>query len=130
MLRNVLCSLAAIALAACAAQARLYDLESGQVLTADYTKGVPHGELVVHHPDGPCTGEYSTVVSGSWGAIFASGAGGATASAQGMSVGFAQRGAAVAVCPGGRTIECEYVSSGRGTGYCRDNRGGRYRLMF
>jgi hypothetical protein len=115
----------------CAMQARLYDLDAGSVLQATYMGGLGRGSITIHHPEGECRGEFSTVVGGSWGQIYATGSGGAYASGTSMGMSLANRGAAVATCPGGRTIECEYVASmGSGNGFCRDNRNTRYRLMF
>jgi hypothetical protein len=47
----------------------------------------------------------------------------------------AQRGFALATCPGGLVYECEYLTNVRftsvdGHGVCKDNRGATYRLLF
>jgi len=126
-MRKAICFLGVL-VSACAMQARLYDLDNGGVLQATYTNsGMGQGAIKIAHPtDGECNGEYRTVPRGSWGAIYYSGGG----SAQGLGLSLSNPGAAVVTCPTGRVIECEYVTSGGGTGYCRDNKGSRYRLMF
>jgi hypothetical protein len=124
-------ALAATVLAGCASQARLYDVDHGGVIQATYQRGLQSGPITIHAPEGECSGEFSTVVNGSWGQIYAAGVGAPASTTQGLALSLANRGAAVATCPGGRVFECEYVASmGRGNGYCRDNRGDRYRLMF
>lgn len=120
----------ALALTGCAMQARMYDLNGGPMLSATYTNsGTGRGDITITHPDGECRGEYKTVTGGSWGAIFSQGSG-RSYSGQSYGLSLSNPGAAVATCPSGRVIECEYMTGGGGTGYCQDNKGGRYRLMF
>jgi hypothetical protein len=128
--------LAALLLGGCASQVRLYDLEAGSVLSGTYERNASmrSGSLAVYHPEGPCTGEFQVTLGGTagWGSIYSAGAGAPHyGTMQGFGLSLSNPGAAVVVCPSGRTIECEFIASGSsGNGYCRDNRGGRYRLMF
>jgi hypothetical protein len=112
-------------------EARIYDLSAGTVIHATFNyQGHAQGGVSAVLPGGEhCSGEYSTLPRGAiWGGIYNAASGTAQSSvAAGMG-----KGSAVVVCGGGFTMECEYVTSGltTGNGYCRDNRGTSYRLMF
>lgn len=126
-------------------QARLYDLETGNVILVNsrirgnraITEAVlPNGV----HCRGECVsggegfvsfgGAYSSVnLYSSWGNIY--GYGSTTYSS--TTVPLSQRGVGVSVCDDGTTMECEYRVMSfavQGHGICRDNRGKYYRLMF
>ncbi len=126
---------AAVGLNGCAMQGRLYNLTAGDVVAVEFHySGSGSGAVNLTLPDGVrCSGEYSTVAGGTvgWGQIYSSVGG--TAMAQGGMMDTTQRGAAVVTCPGGKSIDCEYITSAfgpQGNGYCRDNHGDLYRLMF
>ena len=125
----------------CASSARLYNLDTGEVLTAIYKDyGTGHGEITVTTPEGnKLVGEYTTIsgamLSSGFGSASVSGTGGyAWATAQGFSI--SQPGAeygSATVAGAGLVIDLLYVVdpwSGHGHGVGRDNRGGRYTLQF
>ena len=126
---------ASVAIGGCAMQARLYDMESATVMPAAFTySGSGKGTISFTLPNvGECVGEYVTGGGrvATWGRVYSNVGGPATMHLV-AGTPLTQRGSAVAICPGGRSMECEYITSGlsSGTGYCSDNRGGRYRLMF
>lgn len=110
-------------------EARLYDVDIGGVLRAQFEyDALGRGPAVFISDGDRLEGEYVTTTEGvsGWGGIY------------GLyySVSTAQkalRGAAVvtSVQSTGWTIECEYTANGpHGQGACRDNRGARYRLLF
>jgi hypothetical protein len=118
-------------------QARLYDLETGDVIlgvskirsssraTAEFV--LPSGEK--------CKGESVTVQEGSvsWGNIYSFYYGSASYSS--TNIPLSQRGISVYICDRGTTFECEYTASTsgfsiHGHGVCRDNRGKYYRAIF
>ena len=126
-------------------QARLYDLETGNVIlvNARIRGNRAINEAVL--PTGEkCNGEsisggegfvslggaYSSInLSSSWGNIY--GYGSTTYSS--TTVPLSQRGVCVLICENGITFECEYRVMSyavQGHGICRDNRGKYYRLMF
>lgn len=112
----------------CTYNARVYDLADGTQLQAQFKyTGSGAGPIWFIRPDGiRCTGEYRTIAGAeAWGAIFG------TAPASGA---FApQRGSAVLTCPSGQSFDCEYITSAvsvSGYGYCRDNAGHRWKLVF
>jgi hypothetical protein len=113
--------------------ARLYDLQSADLLIATYKmNGSGHGPIWIGttQQTADCKGEYVTVASGStgWGAIY--GAGGPTVVTTSRTDD-EQRGRAIVTCSDGRIIECEYVTgSTAGHGSCQDNQSRRYRVMF
>lgn len=126
----------ALLVAGCATRtARLYDLQSAEVVTATFrTNGTGHGPIWLGESfaSAVCKGEYVTVPQGSagWGTIY-NGAGAGTVTTTLMSTD--QQGSAVVSCTDGRVIECEYVTSalsGRGHGSCQDNQAHHYRAMF
>lgn len=127
--------------AGCAETAHLYNLSSGEVLTATYQNaGTGHGQITIRTPSGQVlTGEYSTISGMSYstgvGAAFASGTGGyAWATAQGFSFNQPGQQFGHAIAAGnGLIIDIVYAVdpwSGHGSGVGKDNRGGRYRVLF
>lgn len=126
----------------CALTARVYNLDTGQVITATFMySGSGRGSVEFVLPSGEvCKGEYVTVAGGttSWGSVFATvyGPGGsatATGTGYGRSIENMQKGTAIAIGNRGAVIECEYVTSAygaQGYGACKDNKGNRYKLMF
>ncbi|HJY07061.1 MAG TPA: hypothetical protein VJ323_12150 [Bryobacteraceae bacterium] len=121
---------------ACAycAKARLYDMKSGDVFTANFSgkwRGTGHGKISLTLHGKKLAGEYATVPNGtsSWGSIYSS-SGFASGSATAISA--RQRGSAIA-SGDGEVLECEYIVSGfssHGSGACRDKEGNFYKLMF
>ena len=113
--------------------ARLYDLDTGEALEATFEdSGQGRGAISMRAASGgACNGEYVTVPSGSttWGSIFKSMD---RSDSVVTELQNEQRGRAIITCPGGRVIECEYVTSfpTRGYGACIDNAERRYRVMF
>lgn len=129
-------AVALLACGACVHQARIYNVDSGQILIASFKySGTGNGDLwlgTTSFKAAACKGEYVTVPSGDfgWGNIYS---GGQMAMAQISSMSADQRGSAVATCVDGTVYQCEYVTSAytaKGSGACRDNRGTNYRLMF
>jgi hypothetical protein len=127
----------ALLLGACASSARLYNLDTGEILSATYENyGTGRGRITLRTPSGATlSGEYTTISGAgmSWGAGSASGSFG-WATAQGFS--FHQPGqqfGSATVVGGGMVIDLVYAVdpwTGRGQGVGRDNRGGRYRVHF
>jgi hypothetical protein len=125
----------------CASTARLYNLETGEVLTAQYQNyGTGHGKITLTTPAGiTLVGEYTTISGASYSSSTASanavGSGGyAWATAQGFSFNQPgqQYGSATAAGDG-LVIDIVYVVdpwSGHGHGVGQDNKGGKYRLQF
>jgi hypothetical protein len=125
-------------------KAHLYNVETGQVLQASYTRGAFRGGKgqidIVISPTERAAGEYAGVTDGaiSWGSIYGSvysGAASASANASGMGISTSTmgHGSAIAVSEQGTVIQCEFVSSGltgHGMGGCTDNKGSRFRLIF
>ncbi len=126
-------------------QARLYDLETGNVIlvNSQITGNRAITEAVL--PNGAhCKGESvsggegftssgythsSADLFSSWGKIYGYG----STSYSSTTVPLSQRGVGVAVCDDGTTMECEYIAMStavQGHGICRDNKGKYYRLMF
>lgn len=136
MAKSALWAIPLLALSSCAIhiekEARLYDTQAGTVLPAMFVwEGKPHGRITATLADGSrCAGEYSTIQrpTEGWGLIY----GMAGASLASSNAARGNKGAAIVVCEDKRTIECEYLTSGytTGNGYCKDNRGASYRLMF
>ena len=130
-----------VILSSCATTARLYNLQTGQVLNATFQNyGTGHGDITVVMPDGKSLhGEYSTISGMSYntgfGNAYASGNDGyAWATAQGFS--FHQPGkqfGSATVAGDGLVIDIVYVVdpwSSHGYGVGKDNRGGRYKVQF
>jgi hypothetical protein len=126
-------------------QARLYDLETGNVILVNsrirgnraITEAVlPNGV----HCRGECVsggegfasfgGAYSSAnLFSSWGNIYGYG----FTSYSSTTIPLSQRGVGVSICDDGTTMECEYRVMSfavQGHGICRDNRGKYYRLIF
>lgn len=115
-------------------QARLYDLETGDVILV---KAWVRGNRAINEailPTGEhCKGESVSGGGGtvSWGNIYLNYYGSASYSS--AAIPLSQRGVMTMVCEKGITFDCEYVVSSfavQGHGICRDNRGKYYRLMF
>jgi hypothetical protein len=132
-----LLALASLGCLGCAVtrQARLYDVDSPNVLVAGFRDaGMGHGPIWIGEKleSATCRGEYVTVPHGTngWGTIYGQRG---FATVAGAATDTDQPGRAIVSCSDGRVIECEYVTSsltGSGNGACRDNRARRYRLMF
>jgi len=115
-------------------QARLYDLEIGNViLVKSWIRGnraiveavLPSGE----HCKGECVSGGKGAVS--WGNIYSFYYGSASYSS--ATIPLSQRGVMMMVCEKGITFDCEYIVKSyaiEGHGICRDNRGKFYRLIF
>jgi hypothetical protein len=121
--------------------ARLYDLDTGEVLHATMaTHGTGHGEVTVVTPDGKTlTGEYSTVSSGQFSSSSANAVTNIRgtfgwANAQGFSVTRSRAVVGSGVVTGsGIVLDVVFqVDSftGHGDGVGRDNKGHKYRLEF
>ncbi|MEN3809810.1 hypothetical protein ABH309_06195 [Chromobacterium piscinae] len=130
-----------VLLLGCTSTARLYSLETGQVINASFENyGAGHGKITATTPEGKLlSGEYTTIsgmaVSNSFGSANVSGTSGyAWATAQGFS--FNQPGqqyGSATIVGDGTVIDIVYVvdpwtSHGHGVG--RDNNGKRYKLQF
>lgn len=125
--------LSGVFLSGCTLHGRLYNLETGAttIVTFSYS-GSGHGHLTGTLPSGEVMkGEYTTVADAAygWGSIY--GAGGSATASTGAVSG-KQYGTAVATGDKGTVINCEYVTgmSLHGSGACKDNHGGKYKLMF
>lgn len=120
-------------LCGCDREAHLYNLDTGAMTVLRYTAGKSRGSLSGAFPSGEkLTGEYSTVTNAAvaWGSIYGSVY---SASGSAVAVGGRQTGTAILTGDKGSVLDCEYVSgalSGHGTGACRDNHGGKYKLLF
>jgi hypothetical protein len=134
--------LGAFLLTNCSLNGRLYNLSTGEQLTAKFTySGSGRGQIQLTSPGGESfNGEYVTVAGGSmaWGTIFSSvytpgGSAFGSASAVGGSIENMQKGSAIVTGNKGTVIQCEYVTSAysaQGYGACQDNKGNHYKLMF
>ena len=125
----------------CATTARLYNLDTGDVLNASFENhGTGHGQITVTTPDGKqLSGEYTTIsgmsYSSGFGTASASGSGGyAWATAQGFS--FSQPGkqyGSATLAGQGMVIDIVYVVdpwTSHGYGVGKDNKGGKYKVQF
>lgn len=125
----------------CVTTARLYNLDTGEVLNASFENyGTGHGKIAVTMASGKqLNGEYTTIsdmsYSTGFGTATASGSGGyAWATAQGFS--FNQPGkqfGSATIVGDGAVIDIIYVvdpwtSHGHGVG--KDNKGGKYKIQF
>ncbi|MGB2632798.1 MAG: hypothetical protein WAM58_02565 [Candidatus Acidiferrum sp.] len=75
--------------------------------------------------------EYTTLAdaTSAWGSIYGIGE---TAAASTITVSGKQYGTTIATGDEGTVIQCEYVTGMilHGSGFCKDNHGGKYKLMF
>jgi hypothetical protein len=122
-----------LVLSGCTEHGRLYNLDTGATTVISFSySGSGHGKLSGTLPSGELMkGEYTTVANAAygWGSIYSS-TGSASASA--VTVSGRQYGSAIATGDKGTVVECEYVTgmSVHGSGACKDNHGGKYKLMF
>jgi hypothetical protein len=125
--------------AAYAGTAHLYNLSDGKVSVIKFSRWRgSHGPHRMTQPSGEnLSGEYSVVHGGAlgWGSIYGSvfGTGGsASGSATSTSLAVSLRGEGSAILTGdkGTILNCEFISSGHGSGACEDNHGVKYKLMF
>lgn len=134
----VLCLL--LSLCACTTNARLYNLDTGEMtpLVAHRERG-SHGTIEGRFKSGESVkGEYQVVTQGTvgWGSVYTSvSSGTSTASGSGTatSIGIGKReGAIMMVGDQGLVLQCEFIMGleAHGTGYCKDNHNGKYRLLF
>ncbi len=137
----VVLALCLLLLAGCATTARLYNLDTGEVLNASYQNyGTGHGQITAQTAAGKTlVGEYTTISGASYssgvGTASVSGSGGyAWATAQGFS--FNQPGqqyGSATLVGDGLVIDIVYVvdpwtSHGHGVG--KNNQGGKYKIQF
>lgn len=130
-----------LGLAGCATTARLYNLDTGEILNASFEDyGTGHGSITASMSNGKkLNGEYTTIsgmgYSTGFGTATATGSGGyAWATAQGFS--FNQPGqqfGSATLVGDGLVIDIVYVvdpwtSHGHGVG--KDNKGGKYKVQF
>lgn len=124
----------------CTTNARLYNLDTGEMTPLVAHRGAgSHGTIEGHFKSGETVkGEYQVVTQGiiGWGSVYSSVSSGTTTasgSATATSIGIGKReGAAMLVGDQGMVLQCEFIMGleTHGTGYCKDNRNGKYRLMF
>lgn len=128
--------LSLVLLASCAPSvldARLYDVDGGEVLQVQFTyDGSGRGKILFVGHDDRLEGEYVTIFEGSratamaWGGIFSR-----YYSVNATEKALRGTGVAASVMGTGWFLECEYVTNGpNGQGVCKDNRGKFYRLLF
>ena len=119
--------------------AHIYNLSDGGMTVVKYSRWHgDHGPVTAKMPTGESMkGEYSITRGGSasWGSIYAQvyGTGGnASGSASGTKLGISLRGEGSLILTGdrGTVMNCEFISSGHGSGACIDNHGVKYRLLF
>ena len=128
-------------LSACGTTARLYNLDTGEVLNATYQNyGTGHGQITAKTASGKTlVGEYTTISGASYstgvGTASVSGTGGyAWAVGQGFS--FNQPGqqyGSATLVGDGLVIDIVYVVdpwTGHGHGVGKDNHGGKYKVQF
>lgn len=126
-------------LCGCTRTARLYNLTTGEttILTA---RGSSHGTLEGTFKSGETVkGEYSVVTNAvvGWGSVYSSvysGTSSATANGSGMVVatGGKRQGSAVLTGDKGTVLDCEFLvgANPHGAGACKDNHGGKYKMLF
>lgn len=136
-----LLAIIAITISACATTARLYNLDTGEVLNASFENyGTGHGRITVVTPSGnKLSGEYTTIsgmsYSSGFGSASASGSGGyAWATAQGFSFNQPGKQFGSATLVGeGLVLDIVYVVdpwSSHGYGVGKDNKGGKWKIQF
>lgn len=125
--------------AAFAGTAHIYNLADGSVTVLKYSRWHgDHGPVTAKMPSGEALkGEYSITRGGGvgWGSVYSTvygPEGAAAASASGTRLGISIRGQGSMILTGdkGTIMNCEFVSSGHGSGACVDNRGVKYKLLF
>lgn len=130
-------------LCGCTRTARLYNLDTGEmtIITASYRGGGgAHGTLSGTFKSGETIrGEYSVVTHTvvGWGSVYSSvysGTSSATGNGTAMAVatGGKQEGSAVLTGDKGTVLDCEFLvgSNPHGIGACKDNHGGKYKMLF
>jgi hypothetical protein len=142
MLRFLSLAVVAVALGACAREARLYpaNTEAGVgLLKAEFTdSGMGKGPIKITMPDGEVlTGEFSTTDTSSYGFGSAVATNGriapVIATASTTAVPGSMPGVVTAIGPSGTSLRCEYLvnsMTGSGSGSCQTNKGARYDLHF
>ena len=140
-MKKLILLLPLLILAGCSSTARLYNLDSGEVMNASFQNyGTGHGKITVTTKEGKnLTGEYSTIsgmgYSSVSGSAMVTGSGGyAWATAQGFSFDMQgkQYGSATVVGDG-LVIDVVYAVdpwTSHGYGVGKDNKGGKYKLQF
>jgi len=115
-------------------QARLYDLQTGDVILVDSrivgnratTEAIlPTGE----HCKGECVSGGDVTIY--WGNLYSAYYG--SVGYYAAAIPLSQRGVGTLICDRKTVLDCEYVVSSfsvQGHGICRDNRGKIYRLIF
>jgi hypothetical protein len=110
----------------------IYNLADGGVTIVKYSRWHgDHGPITATMPSGETMhGEYSITRGGAvgWGSIYSSVYGSAGTTAAGISI----RGQGSLILTGdkGTILNCEFISSGHGSGACLDNHGVKYKLLF
>lgn len=131
-------SLAVLLLISCTTtrQARLYNVETGQVLYMEFTdSAAAGGQITVSLPSGEVLkGEYTVMRGGSveWGSIYALGETTPAATATSRRMERLNQGTAIATGSQGTVLECEFLAdslAGNAQGTCRDNKGNTYRMV-
>jgi len=122
----------------CTLHARLYNLDTGEVTPAVFTYGGSgRGKITAVKASGEnFNGEYitSSRQPTNWGNIYAAvyGTEGAAYGNSGSKSN--QYGTAIVTGDKGTVMDCEYVTDVNqlvhGSGACKDNKGGRYKLVF
>jgi len=125
-------------LGGCTLHARLYNLDTGEVTPAVFTYGGSgRGKIKAVNKAGESfNGEYITAARqpANWGNIYAAvyGSEGAAYGSSGSKSN--QYGTAIVTGDKGTVMDCEYVTDTyalvHGSGACKDNKGGRYKLIF
>lgn len=120
---------------ALAGTGHIYNLSDGSVTVVKYSRWHgDHGPISAKMPSGEVLkGEYSITRGGSaaWGSIYSSvyGANG-SASGAALAVGIRGEGSLILTGDKGTILNCEFISSGHGSGACLDNHGIKYKLLF
>ena len=122
----------------------VYNLGTGEVIHGEFYWTGVKGQAGLKKDDGTiCPGEYLTEIGGSssvsrassWGSIYSWGAGyliNSSTSVRSSSRPNTQIGSAILVCPDKNIIECEYIVNvdNHGSGFCRDNKKTKYKIMW
>jgi len=115
---------------------RIYNVESGDVLSGHFRNTGRQGTVVARLKDVSCSGDYFTQdnrTHGStvnWGTIYGWGSRNFSAySSSSQTVQPASMlGTAVLSCEDRTVIQCEFTVNG--SGFCKDNQQGKYQFMF